>query len=199
MPTNPITGAPYLGANDAPDLAGISKQVADWTAAGNTLLHAVDEADRDAKFSDVPAPALCVSKESRALWAKVGDAGTSSDWLTVWEDVPDTSGFAVAAGWDLGAENWTRAGKVASCYLRLARTGAAIAANSSGDVGNASLGTAPDGFVPLVPAALSTGASGFMVAATLWSNGEASLNALPPDVTLNTGQSITVAGTFIVA
>ena len=88
------SGIPYPSGSAAPAGAADMMAMAGFLDV-HTVLHATDEADRDAKWGDFPAPVLVASKDRPAVWLKVGNAGTSADWRTVWSDTGwVTTGFS---------------------------------------------------------------------------------------------------------
>lgn len=103
MPTDPITAAPYLGAQDTPDLAGITADIAAWTRT-SVVLHATSAADRDARFNNqptIPNGTPCVTTQAPwFVWIKTGDAS----WATMFSDSGwVTDGFVPGASWAVGA------------------------------------------------------------------------------------------------
>lgn len=204
MPTNPTTGAPYLDGEDAPDLAGITKQIADWTAGGRVVLHAVDEAERDALYSSVPSPALCVSAARPALWIKTGDTGTSADWQTVWSDTGWVATGVVAGGsFTLVDSRLRRIGDLVQAYVTLTCNVDLGPTNASGIhagnlAGDPTVFTLPAGWDPDYPIPVNVHASfGTWGGRILSGSGICVVMDGPTAATLSNGDNVTVCATYL--
>lgn len=110
MPTDAITGWPYDSAQDAPDGAAQMLRLITAVNAGggnaSPILHAVDAADRDAKYPNPNPGAICTT--TGAPWTIWFFTNT---WLEVFSDSGwITTGFTAGSGWSIGS--YMRASKV---------------------------------------------------------------------------------------
>ena len=205
MATSPLTGFPYLLTGDAPDLAGITWAMAQWADSGDVLLQATDEADRDAKYSDVPAPALCISKSRPAVWLKTGDTGTSADWKTVWSDSGwVTTGFTASPSFSVTLAQVRRVGLTVHFAALLTATTDFGPTNDSSNIhagnlaGDPVLITLPSGFRPSagsVPTMVSASFGSW--GARILSSGAVSLLDGPPGAMLSNGDNLTIYQPFL--
>lgn len=203
MANSPLTGFPYLAFNDAADLSGITFQISQWADAGNVLLKATDEADRDAKYANVPAPALCISKSRPAVWLKTGDSGTSADWQVVWSDTgPVDTGFVTNASFTknsatvrrVGAQVTFAAFMTAAVDLGPTNDSGIHAGNLAGDP---TVIVIPSEFAPTDPVPCLVSASFGSWGARIIQTGAVSLLDGPPGATLSNGDNLTLYATYL--
>lgn len=203
MATSPLTGFPYLLTGDAPDLAGLTWAMAQWADSGDVLLQATDEADRDAKYSDVPAPALCISKSRPAVWLKTDDTGTSADWQVVWSDSgPVTAGFTTNSSFAKNSATVRRVGShvyfaaFMTCQTDLGPTNDSgiHAGNLAGDP---TIITLPAGYAPTDTVPVLASSSFGSWGARILSSGAVSLLDGPPGATLSSGDNVTLYASYV--
>lgn len=174
MPNSPLAKVPYPTGTDAPAAA------ADMMALvmgmdPRLVLPAIDEADRDSKYSDAPASTMVVSGPSKKIWVKTGPGPT--DWWTVSERQEYRTGFTFLSGWEEVDVFAIRNAATTEVRVKALRTGDEI----SGDPHTAALpgNISPDSDVCIVPAQVSATVSNFLVVGTYKSSvtsGAASLS-----------------------
>lgn len=149
MPNTPLTGIPYPVGSDAPTAA------ADMMEAfvhldSRTVLPALDQADRDAKYSSAPASSLVVSGPSKRIWLKTGP--NPGDWHDIYFDTGWVeNGFTITSGWQV--RNKLRARQVTDTIeirADMVRTGADIQSDETGDIADEQIVAVPPQFRPLL-------------------------------------------------
>ena len=196
---NSDSGVPYPSDLFAPDGAAQMMALA-YFLDNHTVLHATDEADRDALWGDFPAPVVVVSKSRPAAWLKVADAGTSTDWRVIYEDtgwVTDGTPFAAATGFEAGETLFRRKNGIVHAAFSLNRTGADIASNSSGNIANVQVGSLTTPFRPKGYAGLQVTSVGQYVGVFAFESGSVSLGHMLPSVSWDNGTLIRCSGMWI--
>ena len=174
MPHTPLSRTPYPSGSDAPAAAADMMAMLMHDDAMK-VLPAVDEADRDARYSTAPASTLVASGQSQQIWMKTGPGPTQ--WLTVWDDSGwDEEGFVIKSGWnvtDVRARTW---GPFTEIRGQFYRTGSPITAQSAGNITDTVICSVPPQHRPKDLAVIgifsATYTSGSMVLAP---NGEISI------------------------
>lgn len=106
MPQTPLSNTPYPSGSDAPAAAADMMALA-MAADAKLVLPAIDEADRDSKYSDAPASTVVASGDSQKLWMKTGALPTQ--WLEIYGDSGEvTEGFTTQTDWSIGAYCFAR-------------------------------------------------------------------------------------------
>lgn len=146
MPNTPLGKIPYPSGSDAP--AAAADMMALVMATDSRLvLPAIDEADRDAKYSEAPVSTLVVSGESKRIWLKTGPGPT--DWLTVYYDTGwVTEGFVAQDGWSITSIKARRNGVNTDIRGEFLRTGDEIRATNTGHLEDVAVVSVPPQFRP---------------------------------------------------
>ncbi|WP_240373033.1 hypothetical protein [Brevibacterium zhoupengii] len=152
MPNSPLAKVPYPSGSDAPAAAADMMALAMATDP-RLVLPAIDEADRDARYSDAPVSTMVVSGESRKIWVKTGPAPT--DWWTVYERQEYRTGFTALANWELDSAKAIRNTYTTEVRIRAIRTGPDLSADAKGNM--------PDQDIVLVPADIAATVQEFLV------------------------------------
>lgn len=93
MPTDPTTGLPYPASGDAPAgaaaIMALVQALAGASGSATPVLRATDSANRDSKYGGTATPAgvIVVAAATSEVWLKVGTAGTSADWVTIYSPI----------------------------------------------------------------------------------------------------------------
>lgn len=146
MPTTPLARIPYPTGSDAPAAAADMMALV-MAMDARLVLPAVDEADRDAKYSDAPVSSMVVSGESKKIWLKTGPGPT--DWLTVYADTGwVTEGFVVQDGWSITSIKARRNGVNTDIRGEFVRTGDDIESGPTGNITDEAIVSVPPQFRP---------------------------------------------------
>lgn len=165
MPNTPLAKVPYPSGSDTP--AAAADMMAGFMSMDPRLvLPAIDEADRDAKYSDAPVSTMVVSGESKKIWVKTGP--TATEWWVVYERQEYRTGFTALSGWELTDTIAIRNTYTTEVRLKATRTGDTITAAppTSGVPGNIT----PDEDVCVVPAQVAQSVGPFLVVGTYKTN-----------------------------
>lgn len=201
MPTTPLAKTPYPSGSDAP--AAAADMMRFLTHIDPKLVHdAVDEADRDARYSDGPKGILVVSGDVKKVWLKIAD-GTPR-WIAIYEDTGWVDkGFTVAQGFEIGGHlRARRVNKVVELRAHLLRTGDAIKANQytyPGNVADLNIIAVPAQFWPDAPTTvvmpfLSNVTAGTM---SLTSSGNIAIRDAYPASEIANGDWVQFSTTFL--
>lgn len=105
---------------------------------------ALDEADRDTRYADIPPGGLVTSHERLAVWMR-----TETGWHTMSSERTLTTGFSASSGWSLDSfDAFVTDDRLVTLSLEVTRTGGTISAPASGDIGNTEVGYLPAGCRP---------------------------------------------------
>lgn len=154
---------------------------------------AVDEADRDTRYADIPPGGIVTSHERRAVWMRMPDG-----WLTVSSERTVASGFSPSAGWSLDSfEAFVTDERLVTLSLEVTRTGGAINAPASGDIGNTEVGYLPAGCLP-GPNRIGVGfrATGTSGSALIGTSGQIVITDMNSNSTLATDHYVTIDHTY---
>jgi hypothetical protein len=110
-----------------------------------------------------------------------------------------TTGITAAANWTITSQNYRVFNGVCQFSIVAERTTSDVNVPSSGNFGNVTVGTLPEGFRPSFNSPAGGGAVGPIVSAVVASNGGIVATATAPGVTIAVGDSISIVGIFIVA
>lgn len=193
------SGIPYPSASAAPNGAAALMEMAEFLDV-HTVLHATDEADRDARWGDVPAPVLVASKARPAVWLKVSNNGTSLDWRTVFEDtgvLVDGTQITPASGWDIGDPYFRRKNNVVSVSFTLTRTGPDISSNANGNITNVLIGNIINGWRPILAQPLIPTTAGQYLGCFAFRDGTVFIGHMLPGVTLSSGATFRLGGQWM--
>lgn len=197
MPNTPLSAIPYPSGSDAPAAA------ADMMAAfmhldSRLVLHAIDAADRDSKYSTAPTGSLVVSGESKSIWLKIGDG--PMDWQDIYTDTGwIEKGFTVGSGWEI--RNKVRARRVTDqieIRADLVRTGPDVQAPDHGDISDTTVLSVPPQFRPLLGTyvANSFRASRTSGGTTLNGQGDIVITDMHPSTRIAQGDFLLLSFTF---
>lgn len=146
MPNTPLAKIPYPSGSDAP-AAAADMMAAFMNMDARLVLPAVDEADRDARYSEAPESSLVVSGASKKIWLKTGP--TAVDWVLIFGDTGwVTNGFVVSDGWSIS--NVAARNRNGNINIRgeVLRTGDDIEATAGGNVPDVKMLDVPPQFRP---------------------------------------------------
>lgn len=105
---------------------------------------ALDEADRDTRYADIPPGGIVVSHERLAVWMRL-----PTGWRTLFSSATIETGFVASAGWALDRfEAWVENDRLVTVALEVTRTGGPISGGTNGDMANTEIGYFPPGARP---------------------------------------------------
>lgn len=192
MPNTHLSAIPYPAGSDAP-AAAADMMEAFVHLDSRTVLPALDQADRNAKYADAPAGAFVVAGPSKTVWFKHGPG--PSDWTTIYEDTGWVNkGFVVASGWEINTHLLARrVNKSVEIRGQMTRTGADIPANlvtNPGNIADTALCSIPPQFWPNAPTTVVGSFLGYVTGGTmsLTSSGNIHLRDAHPGSKISTGE-----------
>lgn len=105
---------------------------------------ALDEADRDTRYADIPVGGLVTCVARLAVWMRIADG-----WHTLVSDRVVTTGATASGGWELDRfEAAVQDERQVILSLRVLRTGGTITAPGNGNIANEVVATIPTGTRP---------------------------------------------------
>lgn len=201
MPTSD-SGIPYPSGAAAPAAAADMMAMALFLD-DHTVLTATDEADRDARWGTMPAPVIVASKARPAIWLKVADTGTASDWRTVWSDPGQvTTGFVAGASFSIVSAWVRRVGALVDFYCS-ATASADLGPTSDGNIHAGNLAgdpvvlSIPAAYAPPVTTPVLISSSFGSWGGRVLPGGEVRIYDGPPGATLSDGDFVTVRGNWL--
>lgn len=196
MPTSD-SGIPYPAGPYAPDGAAQLMAMAEFLDL-HTVLHATDEANRDALWGDFPAPVLVLSKARPAIWLKVADDGLATDWRTIWSDSGQvTTGFTVGTNFTLVSAWVRKTGGAVDFFAQLTASadfGPTTPSNiHAGNLaGDPIILTIPAAYAPPVQTPVLVSSSFGSWGGRVQTDGKVQIYDGPPDATLSDGDFVTI-------
>lgn len=198
MPNTPLSKVPYPSGSDTP-AAAADMMAAFMSMDDRLVLNAIDQADRDARYSEAPTSTLVVSGPSQKIWLKTGDGPT--DWITIWEDTGwITSGFVIESGWSITSLAGRIYGRTINIRGDFLRTGDQITFPSNGNIADMDLVSVPPQFRPEQNVPPVTGVARFTRtsgAAELYSHGKIRLLDGHANADVINGEYVRIAFSFL--
>lgn len=110
------------------------------------VLRAINQADRDARYSDVPEGTIVSGTDQDAIWRK-----NATGWQTIWSDTGVVSSGIVSSDANNSSMQSQRGrirGGQVSWAITMRYTGPDVTAGSNGNIGNFDIGTVATAWQP---------------------------------------------------